>query len=238
MYKLLALVAPVLAGTYYFASGTEYDRIVDRRPEAVAAALADLDITDQPGSPGSSAEMSGGVMPIFKHRRTASGVEWTVMSGEKVAIVMTAHLTPIDGGKRTRVTASVDRGDAPDDFVSPAFRSESLAMALFGMAIEDELNDLVAVANANPADCVKLFDRFAASNAGSADLQDKTSLTDAIGDAGKVALKLHAFDAEARRMGCDRFRERFGENFDVSELRAENEAESMGADGLTESELE
>jgi hypothetical protein len=176
--------------------------VVDRPPAEVAAALDDLDIADQPGSPGTDPTRSGGVQPIFAHARTADGVTWTVMSGKDVAITMTAHLAPVDDGKRTKVTVSVARGNAPDDFVSPAFRSTGTATGLFAMAVDAELDELTAPPPADPATCAALFERFQEGALASEDLQQRDSLKDAIGDVAAAGTRIAAYDAEARRIGC------------------------------------
>ncbi|MES2443612.1 MAG: hypothetical protein V4574_12345 [Pseudomonadota bacterium] len=205
MFRTLAVAVPVLLGGYYlFGSAGSYSRLVDRPPAEVAAALDDLDIGEQPGSPGSDPSRSGGVKAIVSHARTADGVTWTVMSGDKVAITMTATLTPVDGGKRTRVTARVARGNAPDDFVPPAFRSTGIAKGLFGMALEAELDELTAPPAGDPRVCEALFERFQAANLASPDLQQRDGLKDAIGDTAAIGVRLAAFQAEARRLGCDR----------------------------------
>jgi hypothetical protein len=200
MIRALLAIVPIVAGAYYFTSGPSYSRIVDRTPQQVAVGLADLDITDQPGAPGSTAV--GNILPVFKRETTADGIAWKVMSGNNVAVTMTAHLTPIDGGKRTQVTASVERGNAPDDFVSPAFRSTGLTMGLFAMALEDELNDLTRAMAGDPRACKELQARFEMSNMEAAGPNEERSLTSAMGDVAKISMKLQAYDAEARRLGC------------------------------------
>lgn len=203
MIRALFGVAAIAAGGYYMAGDMwAWSRVVDRPPEEVAAALEDLDIRDQPGSPGTDPSRSGGVLPIFVHARTADGVTWTVMSGKDVAVTMTAHLTPVDGGKRTKVTTSVVRGNAPDDFVSPAFRSKGITTGLFTMALESDLDELTAPPPGDPEKCAALFERFQDSNLASEDLQHRDGLKDAIGDVAAAGTRIAAYQAEARRMGC------------------------------------
>lgn len=203
MIRALCGAAALAMGGYYMAGGMwSYSRIVDRPPTEVAAALEDLDIRDQPGSPGTDPARSGGVLPVFAHSRTADGVAWTVMSGKDVAVTMTAHLTPVDGGKRTKVTVSVVRGNAPDDFVSPAFRSKGVTTGLFTMAVDSELDELTAPPPADPATCAALYERFEEANLASADLQHQDGLKDAIGDVATAGTRIAAYQAEARRIGC------------------------------------
>src|SRR5689334_8219180 len=94
-----------------------YARVVGAPPEEVRTALEDLDIREAPGEPATDPMRSGGVAPTFLLSQQGDDMVWTVMSRDDVAVRLIAHLEPIDGGKRTKVTASVERGDAPDDFV-------------------------------------------------------------------------------------------------------------------------
>jgi hypothetical protein len=205
MFKSIGVVGILfVAGAYFTGAlgGMGYSRDVSRPQTEVMTALEHLDITAQPGAPGSTASAAGGILPIFRLEKTANSMTWFVMSGEKVATKMTASFEPIDGGKETRVTTSVERGDAPDDFISPAFRSKGLTMGLFGMAIESELNKLVAPAAADPAECRRMLDRFAEDNQADG-LSDRTrGLSEAIGQTAKIAVRLSAMDAELRRNGC------------------------------------
>ena len=93
------------------------------------------DIRRQHGAPGTDPAASGGVRPVFRHEQTADGVVFTIYSGDKVATRMIAHLEPLDGGRRTRIWAEVERGDAPDEQVSPAFRSTGVTLGLFSAAL-------------------------------------------------------------------------------------------------------
>lgn len=126
--KSFGFLAPVALGGLYMMGGFGggYERKVERPPAEVMAAVSDLSITDQPGSPGTDPSRSGGVLPTFVLERGADSMTWKVMSGTQVATTMTAHFEPLDGGTRMRVTTSVKRGDAPDDFVSPAFQSNGV----------------------------------------------------------------------------------------------------------------
>lgn len=203
MKVFLALLALVGIGSYFAgAFDTGYSRDVGRSQAQVMAALADLDITAQPGAPGSTAEAAGGVKPVFRLEKAADHMSWYVMSGEQVAMKMTATFEPLDDGNKTRVRAKVERGDAPDDLVSPAFRSTGLTMGLFGMALEGEINKLTTRANYDARRCKQLLADFEVSNirAGSMDRPD--NLTQAVGQTGKTMMRLSAMEAELRRNGC------------------------------------
>src|SRR4051812_31981710 len=104
------------------AFGPSYTRNVSATPAEVRSALQDLDIRDAPGSPASDPSRSSGVEPMFQLSETGNDMVWTITSGDKVAVRLIAHLEPTDGGQHTRVTAEVERGNAPDDLVAPAFR--------------------------------------------------------------------------------------------------------------------
>lgn len=192
--------------------GGGYSREVGRPPAEVMEALAGLDITAQPGSPGSDASRSGGVQPVFRLERGEDRMIWTVMSGDEVAIRMIAVVEPTREGRHSRVTAEVERGDAPDDFVSPAFRSEGITMGLFGMALEAELNRLTALPLADQAVCDALMAEFEAGNMAAGFAERPADLPQAVGNTAKIAIRLHAMEAELRRHGCPTERTRdFGE---------------------------
>ena len=156
--KGFLLLVPIAIGGWYVAGGGGKgpSRDVNRSPAQVAAAISDLDIRRQPGSPGSDPAASGGVAPVFRHEQTPEGVVFTVYSGDKVATRMIAHLEPLDGGRRTRVWAEVERGDAPDDLVSPAFRSTGITLGLFNAALGDELDNLVSPPRHSAAECQEM----------------------------------------------------------------------------------
>ena len=201
MIKLMALALALVGGAWV--SGVfehRYERIVDKTPSEVRAALDQLDIGAQPGAPGSDPSRSGGVASLITHEASAGGVTWTVHSGDKVATQMTADLIPIDGGHKTRVMAHVVRGDAPDDFVAPAFRSTGITLGLFTMALEDQLNALT-LPKGDPAKCSQLIADLTAQGP-SADAMHQDSLGDAMGDTAKAMMRLSAMEAELRRNGC------------------------------------
>jgi len=191
MLKSLALLAPCCAGALYVGGAFDggWSREVARSPELVATAIEDLDIRRQPGAPGTDPSRSGGVPAVFVTERTPDGVAFTVMSGSQVATRMSAHLRPSPDGARTRVTATVERGDAPDAQTSPAFRSEALTMRLFVAALDDELNALTRPPGRSAADCARLMDEMVQG-------RDIPSGPAAI-------VRLNQMAAELERQGCD-----------------------------------
>ncbi len=142
--KVFGAAAPVALGALYFMgsfSGPAYSQDVDQPPERVAEALADIDLGVLPTGVG---EAYSSVPPVTL-KRTAGGLSWTVMSGEEVAMTMTASLTPLDGGSRTRVTGTVEKGSLSDpNSVSPAFRTPGMMEKLFSMALGAELAEFTA----------------------------------------------------------------------------------------------
>jgi hypothetical protein len=197
-------IAAIVAGALLLAACNNmggYSRVVERPIDQVREALADLDISAQPGAPGTDASRSGGILPVFRLETAEKTMTWYVMSGDKVAITMTAILEPINDGKATRVTTKVERGDAPDDFVSPAFRSVGLTLGLFSTAVEDELNDLVMPVG-TAENCAALMQRFEDENLSETDRRTQTSGADAAADYAKTMIRLNAMEAEMRRNGC------------------------------------
>lgn len=203
--KTFAIAAPVLLGGMYVTGalgGGAWSRDVAHPQAEVMRALEDLDIREQPGSPGTDPARSGGVMPLFNLERTDNSMRWKVMSGDKVAVTMIADFKPSADGQKTHVTAHVERGDAPDDFVSPALRSKGLALALFSMALEGELNELTMPAPGDPETCAKLLERFQDANMEAGAQRRPDSLKSAIGQVAATGVRLSAFEAEQRRLGC------------------------------------
>jgi hypothetical protein len=202
--KVFAIFAPLVGGAIWAMGGFggAYSRDVARPPAEVIAAIADLDITGQPGAPGTDPEASGGIAPVFQVEQAGDRVVWTVMSGDKVATRMTAFVQPLDGGKGSRVTVDVERGDAPDDFVSPAFRSEGITMGLFSMALEGELDQLVAPVQLSREECQDLELRLLHGSGAGLDGEPAT-LGQAVGGTAKNVIRLHAVEGELRRRGCD-----------------------------------
>ncbi|MFN3725071.1 MAG: hypothetical protein ACK4SZ_02075 [Allosphingosinicella sp.] len=188
--KSLGLCVPLAAGALYFGGVLDagYSRDVAKSPDQVMAALEDLDVRRQPGSPGTDPSRSGGVAPVFRTERTDKAISFVVMSGNEVATRMTAHLEPLDGGARTRVTATVERGTAPDERTSPAFRSEGLTMGLFAAALQDELDQLEAPPHATAQFCADLEQRLLSQNGGASGVA--------------AVARVHQMGAEMRRNGC------------------------------------
>ena len=136
---LLLSIGIIAAGWFALSQFVNYEISSDHEVAVVMDELADRDIRKQPGEPGSTADSAGGVLPVFRLVRTADQMEWIVMSGDKVATRMTATFEKAWTGG-TRIKTKVERGDAPDGFTSPAFRSEGLTLGLFKSAIEDDLD--------------------------------------------------------------------------------------------------
>jgi hypothetical protein len=206
--KAMGLLTPLAMGGLWFGGalgGGDYSRVVDRPRAEVMSALEDLDVRTQPGQPGTDPSASGGIAPLFLSEHVPDGISFIVMSGDKVATRMTAHLEAIDGGRRTRVTATVERGDAPDDFVSPAFRSRGITLGLFSAAIEGELNELVAPPRLAAEECADLEQRLLLSNvaASASGSANSPGLSQAVGGTARTAMGLYAVEAELRRRGCD-----------------------------------
>lgn len=195
-------VLGALGAAGLWAAGTfdaSYSRVVDRPPAAVATAIADLDIREAPGEPGTDPTRSGGVVPLFEVEQAADHVSYIVKANGQVAVKMTAWLKPVDDGARTKVTATVERGDAPDDYVSPAFRSEGVTMGLFSMMLEEEIDKLVFPPKAWTAECDQIIARFESGQTMNGDPQ---SMTEAMGQTAKAAVALGKLDKELKAAGC------------------------------------
>lgn len=182
--------------------GGGYSRTVDKPPAEVAAALADLDIRNAPGAPGTDPLASGGQLPTFSVETAPDHVSYVVMAHGQVAMTMTAWLKPVDGGKRTKVTASVRRGPAPDDYVSPAFRSTGITMGLFAAELEGDLDKLVFPPGKWTAECDAIVARFEAGNDDMSMNRDSESLKQAIGNTARSAMRLGQFDKELKAAHC------------------------------------
>lgn len=182
--------------------GPAYSRDVARPMAEVVQGLSDLDLTKQPGAPATDPERSGGVPNLFRLEQQGNELHWVVTSGDKVAMTMIAALTPIDA-THTKVTARVERGDAPDDFVAPAFRSKGVTMGLFAIALEDELNDLTKPPQRGVEECAAIFEKLMRANFGEFPQPEPETLSGAIAKGARTSMKLAAVQAEARRQGCE-----------------------------------
>jgi len=201
MLRIAGCVA-LLGGLGWMIVPSGYERTVDRSPAEVAAAIADLDIRDAPGSPGTDPLASGGTLPTFTVEQAADHVSYVVMAGGKEAVRMTAWLEPIDGGRRTRVTTTVERGPAPDDYVSPAFRSTGITMGLFSAMLEDEIDDLVFKIGPWGPHCDAVFQRFETRNLANGAMNEPTGLTNAVAGTAKAVMSISALDKELKAAGC------------------------------------
>lgn len=177
-----------------------YSRLVERSPAVVAQALEDLDFAQQPGAPTSDPGRSGGVRGLIRHDRTADGVVWTVMSGDRVAARLYANLSPVEKTGHTRVTTRFERGDAPDDVVTPVFRSKGTGLALFSLAVDAELDELT-LPSGDPAKCAQILDRWA-DRSPSADMMRQDGLKDAMADTASAIAQIGAMEMELRNNGC------------------------------------
>lgn len=186
--KSFGLMAPVAFGGLYFAGalGGDYSRDIGQPMEQVMDAVADADLRNQPGSPGTDANQSSGVLPLFSSARSGNNIVWTVRSGDKIAMTMTANFAPIREGQGTRITTSVASGDANPDFVSPLFRSKALTTGLFTAMIESELNELTAATS-----------RQAAGSAPEASGTERRTLGGGI----STVMNVHAMHGEYQRTG-------------------------------------
>ncbi len=177
------------------AFGSSYQRDVGASPAEIRAALQDLDIREAPGEPATDPSRSGGVAPVFELSETGNDMIWTVRSGDKVAVRMIAHLTPLDAA-RTRVTAEVERGDAPDDLIAPLFRSPGMTRSLFGMVLDQELDELTIPQKLSRDECRELAERLLMANAAPLDQQT------GFGGVARTALKLAAVEGKLKEAGC------------------------------------
>lgn len=203
----LGIGAIFSAGAYFGGGfgGGEYARIVAASPGEVRLALMDLDIREAPGEPGTDPARSGGVSPVFELTEQGNDMVWTVRSGRDVAVRLIAHLEPVEGGTKTRVTTSVERGTAPDDLVAPAFRSLSVTAGLFSLVLEDELDDLTRPPGPGAEACRELSMKLLEDNA--------PPPSEQVGFAGvaRTALTLGAVEGKLKAAGCDTGFQKFEE---------------------------
>ena len=204
--KIFGGLAPLVLGGLYFGGALGGVgggvHVVDRPPARVMAALSDLDIRRQPGNPGTDPSRSGGVTPVFRTERTANSITWTVMSRDQVAMRMTAVLEPLDDGRRTRISTSVERGDAPDELVSPAFRSAGLTFALFDSAVTDEINELTAPPRASAATCEALQQQITMENLSAGSAERPEDLRQAARGTIQNIERIRQREARLRQAGC------------------------------------
>ena len=176
------------------AFGPGYARNVSATPAEVREALRDLDIRDAPGNPATDPSRSGGVAPMFQLSEQGDDMIWTITSGDKVAVRLIAHLEPTDGGQHTKVTAEVERGDAPDDFVAPAFRSPGVTRSLFGMVLDQQLDEIHVTQSRDSEVCQQIMADFEGSTPNS----DQTGF----GGVAQTGLRLSALEGKLKAAGC------------------------------------
>lgn len=222
LLALLVALGAWVTGTL----GGGYSRTVDRPPAEVAAALADLDIRKAPGAPGTDPLAAGGEVPTFSVESAPDHVSYIVMAHGQVAMTMTAWLKPVDGGKRTKVTASVTRGPAPDDYVSPAFRSNGITMGLFATQLEGEIDRLVFPPGKWSAECDAIVARFEVGNGGMSMDRGSGSLKQAMGDTARFSMRLGQFDKELKVAHCPQ-PDNPNEFHDVTPMLTDNGPPSM-----------
>ncbi|WP_313806949.1 hypothetical protein [Sphingobium sp.] len=200
MLRILLPVGLLVPAIIYFGGflSPGYSRDVERPVADVMNTLEGLDVRKEPGSPGTDPSRSGGVTPNFKLEREPGKMTWMIMAGDKVATRMIATLEPLKDGAATRIRASVERGDAPDDIVSPAFRSEKIILGLFAAALETQINKLTL--GWGPQ-CDKLMEEFV--QGGPARSDDRSTLGSAIGATAGNIMRIGAFDTKLRSAGCD-----------------------------------
>lgn len=206
--KSFALLgAATVGGAWAFGAFDEYPRTVEGSPETIMAELADLDIRELPGSPGTDAAAAGGVKPRFQLERGENRMDWFVMSGSQVATRMTAFLEPVDGGTNTRITYEIERGDSPDEMTSPAFRSESMTGSLFQLALNTEIDEINAPGWGPECDAIAQNIMGGVVGIGDpeamANWEEKGDPADRIKQVGKVALKLGNARKEMLAAGCN-----------------------------------
>lgn len=201
MRSFIALVIMAALGWWYFGS-QGYSRVVDRPPADVANALLDLDIRDAPGAPGTDPTASGGVAPAFTVERGPDRVEYVVHAGSQVATRMIAHLQPVDGGKRTKVWAEVIRGPAPDDLVSPAFRSTGITLGLFAALLEDDLDKLVFKVGEWGPKCDEIMARFERRNEQNTRQHNPQTIGEGFAGGAQAAMSISAMDKDLKIAGC------------------------------------
>lgn len=202
MRSLFFLV--ILAGLgWYLFGGPSYSRTVGRQPADVANAVANLDIRTAPGAPGSTAVQGTGEVPTFTVERKGDRVIHVVHARDQVAMRLITRLVPTDDGKSTKVTAWVERGDAPDDYVSPAFRSKGTTMGLFSLVLDDKLNKLVDGPLVWDPKCDAIIARFENRNGGFPSPQaEPNTLGGAMARTARDGMAIAGLSQELRAAGC------------------------------------
>jgi hypothetical protein len=200
--KAFLALSAVVGAAIYFMSGSGYARTVDASPDKVRSGLYALDIRNAPGAPATDSSRSGGLTSNFAVTQEGDDMVWTVTNGARVAVRMIAHLQPIDGGTRTKVTARIERGDAPDDQVAPLFRSTGTTMGLFAMVLEDTLDKVVFPVGKWTEECDAIMARFSDRNAANSQQHNPSGLTQAFAGTAKAAMSIAAMDKELKAAGC------------------------------------
>ena len=201
--KAFMAIAAMVGAIMYFMHDGGYHREVGASPDKVRAALYSLDVRTAPGAPGTDPMNSGGVPSNFAVTQEGDDMVWTVTNGNDVAVRMIAHLEAVDGGAHTKVTARIERGNAPDDHVAPAFRSKGVTMGLFAMVLEDKLDSLVMPAAGEwSAKCDEIWSRVEQANAAAGGMEQSSSIGQAMGKTARLSMNLAAGDKELKAAGC------------------------------------
>lgn len=195
-------MSAIVGGALYFMSDSGYARTVDASPDKVRSGLYALDIRNAPGAPATDPSQSGGLPSSFAVTQEGNDMVWTVTNGSEVAVRMIAHLEPIDGGQRTKVTARIERGNAPDDHVAPLFRSTGTTMGLFSMVLEDTLDKVVFPVGEWTSACDAIMARFEERNAANIDQHSPRGMSQAFAGGAKAAMSIAAMDKELKAAGC------------------------------------
>lgn len=183
--------------------GNPFSHVIDKPQSELVAALADMDFEKSTDFAGPNLINAAGIKTEVRLEKAADHLTWWMMTGDKVAMTMTASFEPIDGGKRTRLTTAVARGDAPDAIVAPVFQSPGAVAALFAIAIDAKLQEADDPPRASTETCTALMDRFRDENLADPDLQGRPDgFAQGVGQAAKTIARLRRMEAEARLRGC------------------------------------
>ncbi len=206
MLKGLLVASPVVGTALYFTgtfdAGSAYPRTVDGSPAEIMRELADLDVREQPGAPGSTSEIRRRGDPALP---PSAGRGAARLDRDERHRGRHDDDRDVRAGRRRRahrIMASVVRGDAPEAYTSPAFRSEGLTQALFEAALDTELNELAAAGWGPECDAIRDELMLSASVEGM-DVAAAESVPERMVAVGKAAGRL----AEVRRQliarGCN-----------------------------------